>query len=268
MPRAKRYHVSGYVWHLTHRCHKREFLLKFARDRRRWCHWLFEAQKRYGLSVLDYIVTSNHIHLLVHDTGSLQTISRSMQLIAGRTGQEFNQRKGRKGAFWEDRYHATAVESGKHLIECIVYIDMNMVRAGVIQHPREWECSGYNEIQNPRQRYRLIDQERLYADVGASNREGFIERHSTWIEEAVRAENSKRESRWSQSVGVGGKGFIERLKVKLGYLAIGRKSIGDEGAFELREKVASYDSNIAPENDAVRAQNRYVLNDIVKFPRA
>jgi putative transposase len=40
-------------------------------------------------------------------------------LIAGRTAQEFNQRKGRKGAYWEDRYHATAVASDDHLVRCI-----------------------------------------------------------------------------------------------------------------------------------------------------
>ncbi len=33
MPRANRHFVSGHVWHITHRCHKKEFLLKFARDR-------------------------------------------------------------------------------------------------------------------------------------------------------------------------------------------------------------------------------------------
>jgi len=78
------------VWHITHRCHKREFLLKFARDRRRWLYWLFEAKKRYGLCILDYAVTSNHIHLLVEDTGKPETIARSIQLVAGRTAQEFN----------------------------------------------------------------------------------------------------------------------------------------------------------------------------------
>ncbi len=36
MARAKRHYIPGHVWHLTHRCHKREFLLKFPRDRRRW----------------------------------------------------------------------------------------------------------------------------------------------------------------------------------------------------------------------------------------
>jgi len=41
----------------------------FARDRRRYLHWLFQAKKRFGLCVLDYMVTCNHIHLLVKDTG-------------------------------------------------------------------------------------------------------------------------------------------------------------------------------------------------------
>ena len=68
MPRANRYFLPGYVWHITHRCHQRNFLLKFARDRRRYLRWLFEATKRFGLCVLDYIVTSNHVHLLVKDT--------------------------------------------------------------------------------------------------------------------------------------------------------------------------------------------------------
>ena len=92
MPRASRHYIPGYVWHITHRCHKKEYLLKFARDRRRYLRWLFEARKRYCLSVLNYMVTSNHIHILLRDHGDRDVIPRSMQLIAGRTGQEFNQR--------------------------------------------------------------------------------------------------------------------------------------------------------------------------------
>ncbi|MFA6011950.1 MAG: transposase [Desulfobacteraceae bacterium] len=62
------------------------------------------------------MVTSNHIHLLVLDAGGQNVIPDSIKLMAGRTAQEFNQRKNRKGAFWEDRYHATAVECDKHMI--------------------------------------------------------------------------------------------------------------------------------------------------------
>jgi putative transposase len=67
MARAKRHYIPGHIWHITHRCHKREFLLKFAKDRRRWLLWLLEAKRRYGLVILNYMVTSNHIHLLVVD---------------------------------------------------------------------------------------------------------------------------------------------------------------------------------------------------------
>ncbi|MES2562680.1 MAG: transposase [Pseudomonadota bacterium] len=82
--------------------------MQFSRDHRRYLHWLFEARKRFGLCVLNYVVTSNHIHLMAQDT-SEHVIARSMQLVAGRLAQEYNLRKVRKGAFREDRYHATAV---------------------------------------------------------------------------------------------------------------------------------------------------------------
>jgi putative transposase len=92
----------------------------FARDQRRWLQWLFEAKKFFGTCILNYAVTSNHTHLLVKDGKEREVIAQTIQLIAGRTGQEYNQRKNRKGAFWEDRYHATAVEADHHLIQCMV----------------------------------------------------------------------------------------------------------------------------------------------------
>ena len=61
MARAKRHYVPDQIWH------KRDFLLKFKQDRHRWLQWLFEAKRRYGLAVLNYVVTSNHIHLIVKD---------------------------------------------------------------------------------------------------------------------------------------------------------------------------------------------------------
>ena len=78
--------------------------MKLVKDRQRWLYWLFEAKKRYGLRILDYIVTSNHIHLLVVDGGHRDTIPRSIQLIAGRSGQEYNQLSERQALYgdWHD----------------------------------------------------------------------------------------------------------------------------------------------------------------------
>jgi REP element-mobilizing transposase RayT len=98
MAGAKRRFLPGYAWHITHRRHKKEFLLKFARDRKFWMGRLFGAKKRYGLRILNHIATSNHMHLLVLDGGKREIIPRSMQLTAGRAAQEFKQRKKRKGA--------------------------------------------------------------------------------------------------------------------------------------------------------------------------
>ena len=171
--------------------------------------WLFEAKKRYSLCILNYMVTSNHIHLLVVDNGKRDTIPNSMQLMAGRTGQEYNQRKDRKGAFWEDRYHATAVSFDDHLFKCMVYIDMNMVRAGVVDHPKEWPFCGYNEIQNPRKRYALIDYPKVVSFLQMRDLEALKESCRNRIEEALVSREHVREGKWSESIAVGNKSFIE-----------------------------------------------------------
>jgi len=202
MPRAKRHYSSGYVWHLTHRCHDRDFLLRFERDRARWRHWLFEARKRYCLSILNFIVTSNHIHLLVRDTGD-SCIARSMQLISGRVAQEYNNRKKRRGAFWEDRYFATAIATDRHLVRCLVYIDLNMVRAGVVTHPAQWKACGYNEIQSARVRYRVIDLESLCELTASGSIESFRRRHKVWVEQELARSELKRCAEWTESVAVG-----------------------------------------------------------------
>ena len=195
MARAKRHYIPGHIWHITHRCHKREFLLKFSKDRRRWLQWLYEARRRYGLTILNYMVTSNHIHLLVVDNGDRDVIPSSIKLIAGRTGQEYNQRKNRRGAFWDDRYHATAVENGDHLFRCLVYFDLNMVRAGVVDHPFEWAFSGYNEIQEPKRKNVRIDYEKLRVLLDFENYDQVKLYHKKWVDEYLGNEKNIRDEK-------------------------------------------------------------------------
>ena len=75
----------------------------------------FETCQRQ--EAMDSVVTSNHIHLLVVDGGERETIPKSIQLTAGRCAQEYNLRKKRKGAYWEDRYHAAAIESANPFLK-------------------------------------------------------------------------------------------------------------------------------------------------------
>ena len=265
MARAKRHYIPGHVWHLTHRCHKREFLLKFAKDRRRWLHWLLEAKRRYGLVILNYMVTSNHIHLLVVDDGDRDVISRSIQLVAGRMAREYNQRKKRKGAFWEDRYHATAVESGEHLLQCIVYIDLNMVRAGSVSHPSEWPFSGYKEIQEPRRKCALIAYERLMELAGFDTYNQLRTAHRDWVNDSFGQGRSIRDSKWSRSIAVGSERFVHRTKKELGARAKGRVVLESSEAFQLREPGVSYLVHFGPKNDDIGAENGYFWNNYIEI---
>lgn len=186
MSRANRHFLPGQIWHITHRCHQKAFLLKFARDRQHYVRWLFEAKKRFGLCVLNYTVTSNHVHLLIRDTAP-GVISQSIQLVAGRTARDYNQRKARAGTYWEDRYHTTAVDADEYLRRCLVYVDLNMVRAGVVKHPADWLHSGYREIQAPPERYAIVDLAALSALTGCSTVAEFQKAHREWVDEALGA---------------------------------------------------------------------------------
>jgi REP element-mobilizing transposase RayT len=216
--------------------------------------WVFEAKKRFGLSVLDYMVTSNHVHLLLKDT-SPNVIARSMQLIAGRTGQEYNERKGRHGAFWEDRYHATAIETDEHLHRCIVYIDLNMVRAGVVRHPVEWGTSGYHEVQQPPKRYAVIDIPALVALCGFSELADFQQAHRRWVETALEGGLAVREVRWSEAVAVGSRDFVEKVRSELGAKALHRELEQVDGTYALRETGEAFKAQFDLENGALSVKN-------------
>lgn len=162
----------------------------------------------------------------------------------------------RRGAFWEDRYHATVVEGDEHLQRCVVYIDLNMVRAGVVRHPAAWAHGGYREIQDPPERYALIDLAQLAASCGFSSLEEFRRAHRQWVEHALAQEKLKRESRWSEAIAVGSRAFVEEVKrelaLKARYREIGKD---EEGSCELREPRIPYTGVFEAEKRVLRGKN-------------
>ena len=260
MARANRHFIPDCIWHITHRCHKKEFLLKFAHDRHRIVSWLCEARKRFGIQILNYTATSNHIHLLVKDAGDAKSIPSAVQLVAGRTGQEYNQRKRRKGAFWEDRYHATAIESGEHLRRCLVYIDLNMVRAGVVGHPAEWEHGGYHEIQGKRRRNTILALDHLAEAAEVGSPKALATAHREWVEEALASEVHHRDEAWTKSLAVGSPAFVLKTQEMLGARGKGRDIAEAGGSFVLREGQEIYGANFSPENRPIGSNNAYLWN--------
>jgi len=123
----------------------------------------------------------------------------------------------------------------------ILFNWVNMVRAGVVNHPREWgRFSGYNELQEPRRRYSLIDHGQLAALLGMKGIDDLIDSHAAWVEEAWKKKGKARDIRWTENISVGSKEFVERIKEKLGALFLSRKVEEKDGIYELHDPQGTY----------------------------
>jgi len=218
-----------------------------------WFHWMLAASRAQGLCILNFMITSNHIHLLIHDLGNAgdKPIARALQLAEARVAQEYNKRKARSGAFWEDRYHATAVQTGEHFINCLTYVDLNMVRANVVTHPAQWRFCGYHELQRPRQRHRniLVDLEALGSLLKLGSVQELREARADWVADQCRKGPLIRDPLWTESVAVGGEEFIDAIKSKLGGRAKGRDIERLDDEFVLREEDKPYLRVFRAKND-------------------
>ena len=112
-------------------------MLRFAKDRDAYQEMLRQKLRDCPVSLFNYCLTSNHVHLLLH-TDTMDALPAWMKSPAGEFGQAYNRRKKRSGAYWRDRYHSTWIDGGQYLWRCLLYIDLNMVRAGVVSHLQEW----------------------------------------------------------------------------------------------------------------------------------
>ena len=133
-----------------------------------------------------------------------------------------------------------------------------MVRAGVVKHPREWEHSGYREIQKPPSRYGIIDLLELKALVGFADAAQFQETHRQWIEQALTG-NLERENRWSEAIAVGSLAFVENVKSELGSKAMHRDIEHIDGAYTLREQSEVYDGNLIGDTEPSKARKRILM---------
>ena len=76
-----------------------------------------------------------------------------------------------------------------------------------------------------------------------------------WVESVLSRDQNSREPQWTQSIAVGDKYFVEQVKDKLGFKAIGRKITGAGDDFELKEDVSLYRANFDSETGTLRPKN-------------
>ena len=127
------------------------------------------------------------------------------------------------------------IEEGPHLCQCMVYIDLNMVRAGVVAHPAQWPWCSYGEWMGQRRRYGVVDFKECLRVLGGGTLEEFRANYQALIDTRLAKDLMARDPQWTESIAVGSRAFVEAIAQRLTHRQqLHYASVG-ENAWVLRE---------------------------------
>lgn len=142
MARHPRIDLPGVAQHVVQRGNNRLPCFLDDDDRTRYLRCLQEALLRYEVELHAYVLMSNHVHLLVTPVRP-RGLSRMMQALGRNYAGLFNGRHGRTGTLWEGRYKACLVDTEHYLLACYRYIELNPVRAWMVDDPAAYVWSSH-----------------------------------------------------------------------------------------------------------------------------
>lgn len=164
MARLPRLTVPGYPHHIIQRGNNRQAIFDDAADYELLLALLEEQSKKHGVAIHAYVLMSNHLHLLATPE-TAEGIPMMMQAVGRTYVRRFNQRHGRSGTLWEGRYKSTLIQAERYLLACMVYFDLNPVRAGLVAEPADYPWSSHHHYIG-RRSDRLVTPHALYWEMG------------------------------------------------------------------------------------------------------
>jgi len=169
MARLPRFAIPGQPQHVIQRGNNREIIFSHDDDYRFYLKSLRDACVEYQCAVHAYVLMTNHVHFLM--TPKMEnSIGKVMQSLGRRYVQYYNYTYERTGTLWEGRYKATLIDSEQYLLTCSRYIELNPVRANMVQHPSEYPWSSYHCNAQGKEDL-LISPQLLYKRLGRSSNE-------------------------------------------------------------------------------------------------
>lgn len=181
MPRKPRFDLPGVPQHVIQRGNNREPCFYAEGDYSRYQEDLLKAAGKFSCAIHAYVLMTNHVHLLVSSTAAYG-ISQMMQSLGRRYVRYINREYRRTGTLWEGRFKAALIDTEAYLLTCMRYIELNPVRAAMVEHPGEYWWSSYAANAHGSSD-RLVTPHPLYLALGrspASRQEAYRElfRHS------------------------------------------------------------------------------------------
>ena len=142
MARLGRYFIPDQPLHVIQRGNDRKPVFFDDGDFGQYREWLIAGAETNRLAVHAYVLMTNHVHLLV-TPGTADSLPRTMQTLGRRYVRYINTRRRRTGTLWKGRYRAAPIDSEEYFIACCRYIELNPVRAHMVEHPRQYRWSSY-----------------------------------------------------------------------------------------------------------------------------
>jgi len=142
MARRPRACPAGVPQHIIQRGNNRQACFASEEDLAAYAHWLDEASRKYRVSLHAWVLMTNHVHLLATPADA-DGLSRMMQTVGRRYVRYFNHAYRRTGTLWEGRFKSCVVDAEAYLLVCQRYIELNPVRAGMVEHPGDYHWSSY-----------------------------------------------------------------------------------------------------------------------------
>ena len=138
MGRPLRRHEPGQLYLVTTRCHQARFFLRpDPQINEAVLEWLTRAQKHFPqLQILAVCVLSNHLHLVVRDQKG--ELAAWASYFLGHLAQAINRIRKRHGTFFERRYSAEPILDDEALLDRLIYVIVNPVKAGLSKSASKW----------------------------------------------------------------------------------------------------------------------------------
>ena len=141
MARPLRIEFPGAIYHVTSRGDRREAIFVDDVDSGALLAVVATAMSRFDAQVLAYCLMGNHYHFVLHTRKA--NLSLLMRHVNGVYTQAFNRRHAKVGHLFQGRFKAILVDRDAYLLEVCRYVELNPVRAHLVDAPAQWPWSSY-----------------------------------------------------------------------------------------------------------------------------
>ncbi len=169
MPRRPRITLAGVPLHLIQRGNNRQACFFGDEDYLTYLHWLEEYAAALGCSIHAYALMTNHVHLLLTPHAS-ESAGDLMKRLGQRYVQYVNRTYRRSGTLWEGRYRSCVTQEEHYVLGCYRYIELNPVRASIVEHPSAYRWSSYR-VNAEKEQCELISPHPAYSSLGTDDTE-------------------------------------------------------------------------------------------------